>query len=40
MVIQAKGKQAKKKKNGADYLGWVTERIFIHHIPGCEDSGG
>jgi hypothetical protein len=32
--------KASKKKIGADYLGWVTERIFIHHIAGCEDSGG
>jgi hypothetical protein len=39
---RTEGKQALRHshcKQGADYLGWVTERIFIHHIPGCENSG-
>ena len=35
MVIQTK----ESESNGKSYLVWVTERIFIHHIPGCENSG-
>ena len=30
---------SKRKQGGKSYLVWVTERIFIHHIPGCENSG-
>ena len=36
MVIQTK----ESESNGKSYLVWVTERIFIHNIPGCENSGG